>query len=360
MKNQIFAVIMAGGSGTRFWPKSRAGLPKQFLKIIGDKTMLQSTVHRVEPIISHQNIFIITNVHHAQMVKEQLPSVPSENIFLEPVGRNTAPCIGIAALMVQQRDPEGVMIVLPSDHCIKNKEGFCKELKIAAERAAEKKTLISFGIKPTYPETGYGYIQCGEKSSLLSEYEIYQIERFREKPDINQAKEFIKCGNYFWNAGIFVWKASVILEEIEKYLPESYKKLMEIKKHLETNKAQEEINNIFKTFQPESIDYGVMEKTERAEIIASQVDWNDVGSWKSLENLLPSDESGNITDKMNLLIDTSNSIIKGNRRLIAAIGLKDMVVIDTEDVLLICPKERCQEVKTLVERLKEERKDEYL
>lgn len=360
MSIPIYAVIMAGGRGTRFWPESRNRLPKQFLKIIGDKSMIQHTVQRIESLVSYKNTIILTNVDQANIVYEQLPFLPSENIILEPIGRNTAPCIGLAALIVQQRSQDGIMIVLPSDHWINDKKIFCQELKIAADRVAEKETLITFGIKPAYPETGYGYIQFGQQTNSVSEYEIYQIKEFREKPDITQATEFIKCGNYLWNGGIFVWKAATILEEIEKYLPELHKGLMKIKTFLGTDGEQKEINECFKTFNPESIDYGIMEKTKRAEIIISQAGWSDVGSWKSLENLAPSDQFGNIATKNHLLFETHNSIIKGDKRLIAAIHLDDMIIIDTEDVLLVCPKDQCQEIKKLVERLKEEGKDEFL
>ena len=362
MKTQTFAVIMAGGTGIRFWPKSRKKIPKQFLKITGDKTMIQSTLHRIESFLPHQNTIVVTNILHAKTVQDQLPSIPSENIILEPVGRNTAPCIGLAALIVEQKDRDGVMVVLPSDHWIKDDRQFCNELKIAARIAAEKKTLIAFGIKPSYPETGYGYIQCGCKKNLIPEsgYEICPIEKFREKPDIKQAKEFVKNGNFYWNSGTFVWKASAILEEIEEHLPVLHQGLMKIKKCLGNDNKKEEIDKIFSTFQSESIDFGVMEKTNRAEVIISQVDWSDIGSWKALENYLPADSSGNVASKKHVLIDTNNSIIEGDERMIAAIGLKDMVVIDTEDVLMICPKERCQEIKNLVEQLKKEGKDEYL
>lgn len=351
---------MAGGQGTRFWPKSRNRLPKQFLRVIGDNTMIQSTVRRVESIVPYQNILIATNIKQAKIVYEQLPFLPTANVISEPIGRNTAPCIGLAALIVQQRSRDGIMLVLPSDHWIKDEQKFCTELKIAAVRAADKKTLILIGIKPTYPETGYGYIQYSKKVALVSGYEIYQIKKFREKPEIAQAKKFIKCGNYLWNGGIFVWKAATILEEIQKYLPELHKGLLKIKACLGTERGQKEINKIFKALQPESIDYGVMEKTKRAEIIVSQAGWSDVGSWKSLENLISADQFGNITSPKHVLVDTYNSIIEGNRRLIAGIHLKDMIVIDTEDVLLICPKDKCQEIKKLVERLKKEGKDEFL
>ena len=362
MKNSIFAVIMAGGSGIRFWPKSRKNLPKQFLKIIGDKTMIQATVNRIESLVSYKNILIVTNVNHAKTVHDQLPSISSANVILEPVARNTAPCIGLAALTVQQRDKNGVMLVLPSDHWINDDRQFCLELEIAAERAVEKETLILFGIKPSYPETGYGYVQRGKNinPNPSSDCKIYQIEKFKEKPDVEQAKEFIKSGNFYWNSGSFAWKASVILDEIKNHLPDLHNGLMKIKAILDTTKDQVEINKIFQTLRPESIDTGVMEKTNRAEIIISQVGWGDVGSWKALENHLPTDTSGNAASKKHILIDTKNSIIEGDNRMIAAIGLKDMVVIDTEDVLLICPKERCQEIKNLVGQLKKEGKDEYL
>ncbi len=360
MNIPIYAVVMAGGIGTRFWPKSRIKLPKQFIKIIGNETMIQSTVHRIGSLVPRQNIVIVTNINQAHIVYEQLPSIPSTNVILEPVGKNTAPCIGLAALIIQRRDPEGVMLALPSDHWIKNKEIFCKELEIAALRALEKERLIAFGIKPSYPETGYGYIQRGKKIHSKPEHEIYQIKKFREKPDLNLAEEFLKSGNHFWNSGIFVWKATTILKEIEKYLPELHKGLMTIKTFLGTKREQIEINHIFKSLRSESIDYGVMEKTKDAEIIISQAGWNDVGSWKSLENLIPSDESGNISHPKHLLMDTYNSVIEGDGRFIAAIGLQDMVVIDTEDILLICPKNKCQEIKKLVETLKEKGGKEFL
>ncbi len=325
---------MAGGSGVRFWPKSRSKLPKQFLRVIGNKTMIQSTAHRIESLVTPQNTLIVTNIIHAKTVQNQLPSIPSENVILEPVGRNTAPCIGLAALIVEQKDRGGVMLVLPADHWIKDDRQFCDELKIAAARGGEKETLIAFGIKPSYPETGYGYIQCGEKKNLIpeSKYEICQIEKFREKPDIKQAKEFIESGNFFWNSGVFVWKASVILEEIEKYLPELHQGLMKIKECLGTDNKKEKIHKIFSAFQPESIDYGIMEKTNRAEVIISQVSWSDVGSWKALENHLPADNSGNIVSKKHILIDTNNSIIESNEGMIAPIALKAMFVIATYDV----------------------------
>ena len=362
MKNQIFAVIMAGGSGIRFWPKSRKKLPKQFLKITGDKTMIQSTVKRIESFVPYQNTIVATNILYSKTVQGQLPYIPYENIILEPVGRNTAPCIGLAALIVEQKDSNGVMLVLPADHWVKDDRQFCNELKIAATIAAEKETLIAFGIKPSYPETSYGYIQCGKKRSLIpeTEYEICQIEKFREKPDIKQAEAFVKSGNFYWNSGTFVWKASAILEEIEKSLPLLHKGLMKIKECFEKNNEKEEVDKIFSSFQSESIDFGVMEKTNRAEVILSQVDWSDVGSWKALKNHLPADNSGNVVSKKHILIDTNNSIIEGNERMIAAIGLKDMVVVDTKDVLLICPKEKCQQIKNLVEQLKKEGKDEFL
>ena len=247
MKNSIFAVIMAGGSGIRFWPKSRKNLPKQFLKIIGDKTMIQATVNRIESLVSYKNILIVTNVNHAKTVYDQLPSISSANVILEPVARNTAPCIGLAALTVQQRDKNGVMLVLPSDHWINDDRQFCLELEIAAERAVEKETLILFGIKPSYPETGYGYVQRGKNinPNPSSDCEIYQIEKFKEKPDVEQAKEFIKSGNFYWNSGSFAWKASVILDEIKNHLPDLHNGLMKIKAILDTTKDQVEINKLF-------------------------------------------------------------------------------------------------------------------
>ena len=366
------AVIMAGGKGERFWPKSRVDLPKQFLSLTNDgKTMIQHTIDRMLPLIELEDVFIVTNKNYKGLVLEQLPGIPEENIILEPVSRNTAPCIGLAAVHIQNKYTDAVMIVLPSDHLIRYNELFIETLRDSIEVAKQNQNMVTIGITPSYPETGYGYIHFeGRKRELQGT--AYEVVEFVEKPNLEKAKEYLETGKYLWNSGIFVWKVSTILNKFKELLPNTYKILLSIKqelKHMYTlNKSQTvELNHVMQNIQQqfigikaESIDYGIMEKTDNIFTLPGNFGWDDVGSWLALERVNRSNEQGNVIEGNVITINSQNMIVQGGKKLIATVGIEDLIIVDTEDALLICSKESTQDVKKVIENLKICNRREYL
>lgn len=324
---KVYAVIMAGGSGERFWPRSRRKLPKQFLSIVSKKNMLDETISRIKGIIPEDRVYIVTNKGHVPFVKRY------KNIIPESISRNTAPCIALSANIIRRKDPEGIMIVLPADHYIKDVQRFQSTIKKAVEIANSMDVLVTLGIRPRSPHTGYGYIKKGQ--SLGGG--LYKVSRFTEKPDLKTAKKYVASGDYLWNSGMFIWKISTILEEIDRYLP-----------------------NILKGTKKISIDYGVMEKTGRAVVLEAGFNWDDVGNWASLDKHIKKDREGNIIQGNVLCKDVDNSTIITDSPLVAAIGLTDVVVVGSKDAVLICPKDRAEEVKDIVGILKNERLRRYL
>ena len=355
----MFAVIMAGGQGTRFWPESRRARPKQLLNIIGDRAMIKMTVDRLIPSIPKENIYAVINASHRDETREGT-GLSDSNIIVEPVGRNTAPCIGLAALHVERRDPEGVMVVLPADHHIKDEKSFLKTLLKAREAASHGDCLVTLGIKPESPATGYGYIEKGELLEEQGLEGLFKVKRFTEKPDLNTAEVFLKNGNFLWNSGIFVWKASTILNEIKIHIPMLYEGLKEIRTVLGSEREAETVSSVYAGLEGVSIDYGVMEKSNIATVIPSDFGWNDVGSWSSLDELLEKDSNGNIFKGKCLGLETRDTVIYGKDRLVTAIGLDGLIIVDTEDALLVVRKDRCQDVKKIVEKLDQEGMEEYL
>lgn len=296
------ALIMAGGRGERFWPKSRQRLPKQFLSLTdSDKTMIQLTVERISSLISTEDIYISTNQSYKGLIKAQLPQIPEENIICEPIGRNTAPCIGLSAICMRKKYEDAVMVVLPSDHIIKNNMIFIDTIEEACHIAEIGANLVTIGITPTAPETGYGYIKFTPKYFLGH---AYPVECFVEKPNLVTAKEYVASGQYLWNSGMFVWKISTILENLEKYLPTVYDGLLQIRDSLGLNNEQQIIQRVFLKFPDESIDYGVMEKAENIYILGGAFGWDDVGSWLAVGRLKKSNEFGNVIDGNAVTIDT--------------------------------------------------------
>jgi mannose-1-phosphate guanylyltransferase/mannose-6-phosphate isomerase len=370
-KHRMFAVIMAGGSGTRFWPLSREKMPKQLLKIGSEDTLIQQTVNRVLPLIKRQDIFVVTNHALSDEIQMQLAAKFGEpwdtSFILEPEAKNTAPALGLAALHLNRIDPEGIMVVFSADHAIRKSNEFLSLLRKAGDAAADN-YLVTFGIKPDRPETGYGYIKAGEKiahGSWLaadgqSKADINKVDAFVEKPDIDTAKEYLKQGNYYWNSGIFIWKVRMLLQEIEKHSPSLYKGLMEIQKSIGTDKESEVIKQVFERLESISIDYAVMEKTDRAAVIPADIGWSDVGSWTALDDVSDRDASGNVISGNVIDIGSRDTIIYAEKRLVATIGLKDMVVVDTPDATLVCSKDRAQDVKKVVEELKKRKSGEHL
>ncbi|SEB28284.1 mannose-1-phosphate guanylyltransferase [Paenibacillus sp. 276b] len=356
----ITCVIMAGGKGERFWPKSRTNLPKQFLNISGNKSMIQQSIARLEKMIDISHIFIVTNELYAELIKAQIPTLPANNIIIEPVGRNTAPCIGLASVIIEDRFPDSTMIVIPSDHIIENEEGFIRILKTAVEVAQDNKNLVTLGIQPTYPETGYGYIESSNQTKEVNELSVHKVNQFVEKPDLATAQAYLEAGNFLWNSGIFVWKVNTIRYYIQELMPEMHDILETMKVVLDSENRDELIRSEFLKMPDQSIDYGIMEKVSNIYVIPCVFGWDDVGSWTALERINELDENGNVIRGNILNLDTKRCIIESNGKLIATLGIEDLIIVDTEDVTLICTKEKAQEVKLLLKELRTQKMEEYL
>ncbi|MBW7888171.1 MAG: mannose-1-phosphate guanylyltransferase [Bacteroidetes bacterium] len=359
----MYAVIMAGGVGSRFWPRSREKNPKQLLEIVGDGTMIQNTVKRIKPIIEEKNIFIVTNKLQKNAIAKQIPSIPQENIIVEPVGRNTAPCIGLTALFIERLDPKATMVVLPADHLIANEDEFRRILKLGAQVSQISSGLVTIGIKPTHPETGYGYIQIKDKSEETMPINldgVYEVKTFAEKPNLATAINFLESGDFYWNSGMFMWRADVILSEIQKSLPELHKQLMTLQPSIGTPMFDEHLEKTYGMIRSISIDYGVMEKADCVHMIKGDFGWNDLGSWDEVARISPKDELQNTIQGNVLSIKTKNTYVKAGEKLIATVGVHDLIIIDTPDALLICKKGESQEVKEVVDYLKRKQMNDYL
>lgn len=356
----ITCVIMAGGKGERFWPKSRTNLPKQFLNISGNKSMIQQSIARLEKLIDITQIFIVTNELYAELMKAQIPHLPHENIIIEPVGRNTAPCIGLASIMIEEKFPDSTMIVIPSDHIIENEEGFVKILETAVEVAQDNGNLVTLGIQPTYPETGYGYIESSNQSQQINELSVHKVNKFVEKPDLETAQSYLESGNFFWNSGIFVWKIETIRQYIQDLMPDMHDILETMKTVLNSPERNAIIRSEFLKMPDQSIDYGIMEKVNNIYVIPCVFGWDDVGSWTALERISELDENGNVIKGNILNLDTKHCIIESNGKLIATLGIENLIIVDTEDVTLICTKDKAQEVKLLLKELRMQKLEQYL
>lgn len=352
------ALIMAGGRGERFWPKSRKRMPKQFLSLTDDgKTMIQLTVERILPLVEMEDIYIVTNRDYLPLVQEQLPDLPFSNILCEPVGRNTAPCIGLGAVHIARKYDDAVMFVLPSDHLIKYTTIFLNTLSDAAEIAEQGENLVTLGITPDYPETGYGYIKFNPEETLAR---AFAVDRFVEKPDLETAKEYLATEEYLWNSGMFIWKLSTIVKNLQQYLPETYAGLLKIKHAIGTEEERSVLEQEFEAFRSESIDYGIMEKAKHIYTLAGSFGWDDVGSWLAVERIRQSNEFGNVITGNAITVDTKNTVIEGGKKLIATVGVENLIVVDTEDALLICEKDSAGNIKKVLENLKICGRTEYL
>ncbi|MBE0069267.1 mannose-1-phosphate guanylyltransferase [Thermoanaerobacterium thermosaccharolyticum] len=356
----ITGVIMAGGKGERFWPKSRIKMPKQFLKLYGDKTMIQQTVDRLKKLMPIENIFVVTNIDYAGLISDQIPELPTENILIEPMGKNTAACIGLAALHTERLDRDSIMVVVPSDHVIKDEETYLGVLKTAIEKAKSGNNLVTIGIKPQHPETGYGYINFKKIThEILNNNPVHKVERFVEKPDYDTAVKYVESGDYLWNSGMFIWKTSAILNAIKEYMPQLYSALNVIKENFDSDEIEKILYEEYSKLESISIDYGIMEKAKNVYVVPGDFGWDDVGSWTSIERLYEKDENGNVIKGNVISVDTKKCIITGSDKLIATLGIEDVIIIDTEDALLICSKDKAQNVKEVLQELRE-KKSEYL
>ena len=346
------AVIMAGGRGERFWPKSRNDFPKQFLSLTSDgKTMIQKTVQTILPLVSYDDIFIVTNQKYVGLVKEQLPQIPDENILAEPMAKNTAPCIGLACAVIRKKYQDAMMLVLPSDHLIRYEPMYIDTLKQAISVAEQDNTLVTIGITPTYAETGYGYINFS-RDTQENRMCVYKVNRFVEKPDIDTAKKYLASGDYLWNSGMFVWKVSSIMNDFAQFLPETYEGLERIEESVGQDNFEQVLRTEFEKFKSESIDFGIMEKSDSIYVVSGSFGWDDVGSWLALERINTTNEYGSYVKGDVITINTKRSIVSGGKRLIAMVGVEDMIVVDTDDTILICAKDSAQDIKKVIENLK--------
>jgi mannose-1-phosphate guanylyltransferase len=350
-----YAVIMAGGGGTRLWPLSRKTSPKQLLTLFNGKTLFQIAVDRLDGEFLPENIYVVTVAEQAKRLAKITPQIPQENFLIEPMPRGTAAVVALGAAVIQKKDAQGVMVVLTADHFIKNVPGFISVLDNACECAKEKH-LVTLGIQPTFPSTGYGYIESGDQVRMFGNHKVYKALRFEEKPGENRAVDFIKSGRYYWNSGMFVWRVDEILKEFKKYMPHLSETISRIKNSIGVFQETEEFIKEWSAIQPQTIDYGIMEKSDRVVVMpAIDLGWNDVGSWDSLFEVMPADEQGNILLSDDVIaLDSRNSLVFSNElnKKIIPLGVQNMIIINTPDALLVCPRGDSQKVKMLVEYLK--------
>lgn len=348
----VYAVIMAGGVGTRFWPKSRTSNPKQFQNLFGETTMIQQTVNRLKGFIEPEQVVVVTNQDYTDLVAKQLPNVQSSHIIGEPVGRNTAPCIASAAALLYKKDPDSTMVVLPADHRIGNPEAFKQALQTAIYTAETERSLVTLGIKPNRSETGYGYIKCSNQVDNKDQsYPVYKVDQFTEKPDLETAKMFYESGKYLWNSGIFIWQTEVILEAFQKHLPEIYHPTKKLEK---SGLSEKDLKHFYNACPAVSIDYGIMEKADKVHVVPGNFDWNDVGSWKAVYELSDKDSDRNATVNGDaLLVNSSGNYVSAKgKKLIVLAGVKNIALVETDDAILIVHLDRAQDVKKVVEELK--------
>jgi mannose-1-phosphate guanylyltransferase len=355
MFDHFYAVIMAGGGGTRLWPLSRQARPKQMLRLIEERSLFQSAVNRLDGVFSFDHIYVVTVDEQVAELRAQCPDIPEENFLIEPVPRGTASVVGLGAVALQQRDPQAYMAVLTSDHYIGNQERYHELLRSALE-VAHQGYLVTLGIAPTFPATGYGYIQRGEPLGTFGNLKVYRSLGFKEKPDETHAREMLAQGDHAWNSGMFVWEVRQILDEFRRQMPELAVSLDQIAQAWQTPNRTEVLNAVWPVLRLETIDYGIMEGAKKVAVIPAEgLNWSDVGSWDALFDLLPADETGNIImGGKHVGLDTNQSLVYVNQehRLIVTIGVEDLVVVDTGDVLLVCRKDQAQKVRQVVEKLK--------
>lgn len=360
--SERYAVIMAGGRGERFWPQSRLECPKHLLPIVGDKPMLAQTIERLAGLVPPERILILTNRRQRAAVEAACPQIPPAHILCEPVGRDTAPAVGLAALAVKRRDPSATFAMLPADHVIQDAEAFRSVLEAAFEAAEAEPILATIGIKPTEPATGYGYIRKGEPWRDFGTHTAYRVRQFVEKPDRSTAEDYLASGDYDWNAGMFVWSVSAIEDALARHTPILYNGLRALEADLEAGTALDEaLETHFPTLEKISIDYAIMEKADNVVTLGSTFDWDDVGAWPALTRHYPEDERGNVAKGLAALHDAYNNlVISDTGHLTALLGVDDLIVVHTANATLVCPKERAQDIKELVKAIGERPELEHL
>ncbi len=358
----LHAMIMAGGGGTRFWPRSRERRPKQFLTFSGDRTLLQGTVDRIEAQVPVERTWIVTASRHREEAMTQLPQLLPDHIVGEPMGRDTAACIGVGAALIARQDPDAIMVVMPADHVIEPAQEFRRAVHAAEQIVLEyPQALVTFGVPPTYPAVGYGYIQRDEKLTQRQGVDVWKVHAFREKPSIDKAEEFVASGNFYWNSGIFVWKAATILQELRTHKPALAAAVERITAAWKTPQRDEVFRKEFETIEKVSIDYAVMEKAKTVLVLQAPFQWDDVGSWLALERRNPQDADGNTIQASHVGIHTRDCVIVSDaNHLIATIGVSNLLIIQDGNATLVADRREEASVKHIVDKLKQLKMEKYL
>ncbi|MGC9399820.1 MAG: mannose-1-phosphate guanylyltransferase [Anaerolineae bacterium] len=359
-KTHFYAVIMAGGGGTRLWPLSRTAHPKQMLTLFGERSMFQMSVDRLRPLFPPERIFVVTAGEQVEPLSNQAPELPRDNFIVEPMGRGTAPCIGLAAIHLQRRDPQAMMAVLTADHYIEEEAVFRAALT-AAREVAEEGYLVTLGIPPTFPSTGYGYISRGKTLGEKGDFPYYRVQRFTEKPDAETARRFLEAGTYSWNSGMFIWRTERILEEMATLMPELHRTLERLQDTLAGDDYDATLNQVWPRVEKETIDYGVMERAGRVAVIPVEMGWSDVGSWDAVQARLPADEHDNVCRGDHIAVETTGTMVfSRSDHLIATVGVENLIVVDTPDAMLITTPEHAGQVREVVRRLREAGREDKL
>lgn len=356
----MYSVVMAGGSGTRFWPASRKARPKQLLALTGSRSLLQQTVERMAPLTPAGRVLVVTGADHAEPVIEQLPQVPAGQVIAEPMARNTAAAAGLAAAWVAKHDPSAVCLVLPADHLITDEALFLDTLRRAADIARQDDCLVTLGLTPRYPATGFGYIEAGETLERQAP-PVFSVKAFHEKPELATAQAYLDSGRYLWNSGMFAWRAEVLLAEIKRFIPGLAEGLAELTPDLGTGRQADALARIYPNLPKISVDNGVLENSGAIRVVKADFGWSDVGSWDAMAELWPADQAGNACQGGQVLgIEAHNNLVSAGDRLSALLGVDGLVAVVTDDVLLILPRDRCQDVRQVIEELKARGLESYL
>ena len=356
----LFTLIMAGGSGTRFWPRSKAAKPKQYLNLFGTDSLLQSTIKRFSIFTATDNIYVVSGRSQAEVLELQTPMLPKANLIYEPVGKNTLPCIGLAAMFAEKENPEGVMVVTPSDHLIENDELFRDTVLAAVKIADERNGIVTIGITPTYPATGYGYVKTADDITGSEKIKQFKVEKFVEKPNEETASSYLIQGGFYWNSGLFVFKISVFLDAVKQFAPALYSDLRKIQADLGNPSFEQTLDTIYRAVEGISVDYGIMEHAKNIYLVEGNFVWNDLGSWESVYLTAEKDENANAGAGESIIIDSKNSYIYSETGLIALVGLDDVIVVQDGNTTLVCKRDKAEEIKKVVDRLKAENKNQYL
>ena len=356
----VFCLIMAGGSGTRFWPRSKVSRPKQYLRLFGNESLLQSTVRRSESIVPKEKILIVSSQSQAYVLEEQTPGIPPKNLIYEPVGKNTLPCIGLAAMIAEKENPDGVMVVSPSDHLIGNTGVFCETVNAAVEIARKRNGIVTIGITPAYAATGFGYVQVSGEIEESAPIRQFMVNRFVEKPDQATAEKYLDQGGFYWNSGMFVFKISVFLQAIREFEPELYSGLRKIQASEGTPEFPHVLDTIYREVKSISVDYGIMEHARNLFLVEGNFTWNDLGSWESVYQASVKDGNGNVSDGETMFVDSNNSYVYADSGIVSVVGLADVIVVKDGDSILVCRRDKAEAVKGVVEALKEQNKNHYL